>query len=149
LEHKRALKELEELCQSPSTDIIKEEIEARADIQRRILTIKCSLDLTVLGRDYASELLKLHKGPNGNGNESMVENYMEMESQEVEEVQKCELEGFNGVLKRAIDKELSLRTKMQILNLKLTKKSSLMRHMMDNNKHPLHLHPSRFILEGG
>jgi hypothetical protein len=145
LEHKRALKELEELCQSPSTDIIKEEIEARADIQRRILTIKCSLDLTVLGRDYASELLKLHKGPNGNGNESMVENYMEMESQEVEEVQKCEmdlestvqeLEGFNGVLKRAIDKEL-------------TKKSSLMRHMMDNNKHPLHLHPSRFILEGG
>jgi polyhydroxyalkanoate synthesis regulator protein len=145
LEHKRALKELEELCQSPSTDIIKEEIEARADIQRRILTIKCSLDLTVLGRDYASELLKLHKGPNGNGNESMVENYMEMDLESTVQ----ELEGFNGVLKRAIDKELSLRTKMQILNLKLTKKSSLMRHMMDNNKHPLHLHPSRFILEGG
>ena len=32
LEHKQALSELEELCQSPNTGITEEEIEVRADI---------------------------------------------------------------------------------------------------------------------
>jgi hypothetical protein len=40
------------------------------------------------------------------------------------------LEGFNGVLKRATDVELSLRTTMEILILKLKKKSSLMKHLI-------------------
>jgi hypothetical protein len=158
LEHKRALSELEELRQSPSIGITEEEIEARADIQRCILTVKCSLDLAILGRDYARRLLKIYQGPDGNGNNNVVEKYMEMHFREVQEVQKCkmalesavqELEGFNGVLKKANDLEVSLRSKMDILNSNLTKKSTVMRHMIENSKHPLHLHPSRFILEGG
>jgi hypothetical protein len=158
LEHKQALSELEKLCQSPSIGITEEEIEAKADIQRRILTIKCSLDLAILGRDYASELLKIYQGPDGNGSDNVVEKYMEMHSREIQEVQKCrmalesavqELEGFNGVLKKANDLEVSLRSKMDNLSSNLTKKSTVMRHMIKNSKHPLHLNPSRFILEGG
>ena len=60
-----------------------------------------------------------------------------------------EVEGFNGVLKRANDLEVSLRSKMDILSLNLKKKSTMMRHMIENSKHPFHLHPSQFILEGG
>jgi hypothetical protein len=122
------------------------------------MTVKCSLDLAILGRDYASELLKIYQGPDGNGSDSVVEKYMEIYSREVQEVQKCkmalesavqELEGFNGVLKKANDLKVSLRSKMDILSSNLTKKSTVMRHMIENSKHPVHLHPSRFILEGG
>jgi hypothetical protein len=83
--------------------------------------------------------------------DSVLEKYKEMESYKVQEAQKCkmdlqtvfkELEGFNRVLKRAKNMELSLRKTMEILSLKMKKKNSLMRHLMDNNKHPLYLHPS-------
>jgi hypothetical protein len=57
-----------------------------------------------------------------------------------------ELEGFHGVLKTDI--ELTLKTTMETLNWNLKKKSTLMRHLMDNITHLFVLHPSRFLHEG-
>jgi hypothetical protein len=95
--------------------------------------------------------VKFYQVHGRNDSDSVVEKYKEMESYKIQEVQKCkmdlqtivkELEGFNGVLKKATEMELSLRKTMEILNLKMKKKNSLMRHLMDDSKYPLYLHPS-------
>ena len=54
-----------------------------------------------------------------------------------------------GAQKKATEMELPLRKTLEILNLKMKKRNSLMKHLMGEGKHPLHLHLSLFLYEGG
>jgi hypothetical protein len=103
-------------------------------------------------------LEKLYKEPGRNDIDSVVEKCKEMESHKIQEAHMSkmelqsaikELEGLHRLLKKTTNVELTLRTIIETLNLNIKKKRSLMRHLMDDSKHPLSLHPSQFLYKCG